>query len=80
MRYNCAIRYDGWKIGKIRQYLDKNNKKDTLIMSYAVKYSSNMYGPFRMLYRQAQNWVLIKILIKWTIEILMKLLRSLFRY
>ena len=35
------------RIEKIRQYLDKNNKKDTLIMSYAVKYSSNMYGPFR---------------------------------
>ena len=35
------------RIEKIRQHLDKNNKKETLIMSYAVKYSSNMYAPFR---------------------------------
>ena len=35
------------RIEKIRNYLDKNNKEETLIMSYAVKYSSNLYGPFR---------------------------------
>ncbi|MFL2889244.1 MAG: porphobilinogen synthase [Pelagibacteraceae bacterium] len=35
------------RIGKIRKILDKNNFKDTKIISYAVKYSSNFYGPFR---------------------------------
>ncbi|MBF95774.1 MAG: Delta-aminolevulinic acid dehydratase [Alphaproteobacteria bacterium MarineAlpha9_Bin4] len=35
------------RVQKIRNYLDKNNKEETLIMSYAVKYSSSMYGPFR---------------------------------
>ena len=35
------------RVEKIRNYLDKNNKEETLIMSYAVKYSSNLYGPFR---------------------------------
>ncbi|MBQ7069108.1 MAG: porphobilinogen synthase [Synergistaceae bacterium] len=32
---------------KIREELDKNNFPDTLIFSYAVKYSSAFYGPFR---------------------------------
>ena len=31
----------------IRQALDKNGFKNTLIMSYAAKYSSAFYGPFR---------------------------------
>ena len=31
----------------IRQELDKNNFKDVSIMSYAVKYASAYYGPFR---------------------------------
>ena len=35
------------RIGKIRKELDKNNFKDTKILSYAVKYASNFYGPFR---------------------------------
>ena len=35
------------RIGKIRKALDKNNFKDTQILSYAVKYASNFYGPFR---------------------------------
>ena len=35
------------RVEKIRNYLDKHNKEETLIMSYAVKYSSNLYGPFR---------------------------------
>ena len=35
------------RVEKIRNYLDKNNKQNTLIMSYAVKYSSNLYAPFR---------------------------------
>ena len=35
------------RIGSIRKVLDKNNLKDTKILSYAVKYASNFYGPFR---------------------------------
>ena len=35
------------RIGLIRKSLDKNKFKDTKILSYAVKYASNFYGPFR---------------------------------
>tara|TARA_B100000963_G_scaffold241419_1_gene211225 strand:- start:2630 stop:3619 length:990 start_codon:yes stop_codon:yes gene_type:complete len=35
------------RIGKIRQSLDKHGFKMTQILSYAVKYASNFYGPFR---------------------------------
>jgi porphobilinogen synthase len=35
------------RIGKIRKFLDKNKYQDVLILSYAVKYASNFYGPFR---------------------------------
>tara|TARA_B100001996_G_scaffold27561_1_gene21156 strand:+ start:34 stop:1023 length:990 start_codon:yes stop_codon:yes gene_type:complete len=35
------------RIGEIRKVLDKNNFEDTKILSYAVKYASNFYGPFR---------------------------------
>ena len=35
------------RIGKIRNALDKKGFKDTHILSYAVKYASNFYGPFR---------------------------------
>ena len=35
------------RIGKIRKALDKENFKNTQILSYAVKYASNFYGPFR---------------------------------
>ena len=35
------------RIGKIRNALDKRGYKDTQIVSYAVKYASNFYGPFR---------------------------------
>ena len=35
------------RIGKIRIALDKKGFKDTHIVSYAVKYASNFYGPFR---------------------------------
>lgn len=33
--------------GAIRSALDENGMTDTLIMSYAVKYASSFYGPFR---------------------------------
>jgi len=35
------------RIGKIRRYLDKYNFQDVQLLSYAVKYASNFYGPFR---------------------------------
>ena len=35
------------RIGKIRKTLDKHNLTETHIVSYAVKYASNFYGPFR---------------------------------
>ena len=35
------------RIGKIRKSLDKNGYKMTLILSYAAKYASSFYGPFR---------------------------------
>ena len=35
------------RIGKIRKALDKKNFKLVQILSYAVKYASNFYGPFR---------------------------------
>ena len=35
------------RVGKIRKYLDKNRYQDVQILSYAVKYASNFYGPFR---------------------------------
>ena len=35
------------RVGKIRKVLDKNNFKDVSILSYAVKFASNYYGPFR---------------------------------
>ena len=35
------------RIGKIRKALDRNGFKMTQILSYAIKYSSSFYGPFR---------------------------------
>ena len=35
------------RIGKIRKALDKNHFELVQILSYAVKYASNFYGPFR---------------------------------
>ena len=35
------------RIGKIRKSLDKHGYQMTQILSYAVKYASNFYGPFR---------------------------------
>jgi len=35
------------RVGIIRKTLDKNNFKNVQILSYAAKYSSNFYGPFR---------------------------------
>ena len=35
------------RVGKIRKFLDKNKYYDVQILSYAIKYASNFYGPFR---------------------------------
>jgi len=35
------------RIGEIRKALDKNSLKEVQILSYAVKYASSFYGPFR---------------------------------
>ena len=35
------------RVGKIRKSLDKKKFHDVQILSYAVKYASNFYGPFR---------------------------------
>jgi len=35
------------RIGEIRKFLDKNGYEMTQILSYAVKYASSFYGPFR---------------------------------
>ena len=35
------------RVGEIRKALDKNNYELVQILSYAVKYASNFYGPFR---------------------------------
>ena len=35
------------RVGEIRKALDKNNFKNVSILSYAVKYASSFYGPFR---------------------------------
>ena len=35
------------RVNRIRNVLDSNNYLDVLILSYAAKYSSGFYGPFR---------------------------------
>ncbi len=35
------------RIGKIREALDRNKFHDVQLLSYAVKFASNFYGPFR---------------------------------
>ena len=35
------------RIGKIRKVLDKNGYQLVQLLSYAVKYASSFYGPFR---------------------------------
>ena len=43
------------RIGKIRKALDKNGLNMVQILSYAVKYASNFYGPFRMVVVSKKN-------------------------
>ena len=43
------------RIGKIREVLEKNNFKDIILLSYAAKYNSSFYGPFRDAVNSASN-------------------------
>ncbi len=43
------------RIGKIRKYLDENGFENVGIISYAAKYASNFYGPFRHAVGSAKN-------------------------
>ena len=43
------------RVGAIRKVLDKKNFKNVQILSYAAKYSSNFYGPFRDAIRSKKN-------------------------
>ena len=44
------------RIQKIRETLEDNNYKNTIIMSYTAKYSSSFYGPFRHAVGSANNF------------------------
>ena len=43
------------RIGLIRDSLEKQNLKDTILLSYAAKYNSKFYGPFRVAVNSASN-------------------------
>lgn len=43
------------RVGAIREALEKNNFQNTVILSYAAKFSSNFYGPFRDAVGSASN-------------------------
>ena len=65
------------RVGAIRKALDKNGYKDLCILSYAVKYASNFYGPFRDAVGSKSNLKKDKKLIKWITEIRLNLLEKL---
>ena len=44
-----------WRIGRIRQALEKNGHVHTKIMAYSAKYASGFYGPFRDAVGSASN-------------------------
>ena len=43
------------RIGLIRNSLEKENFKETILLSYAAKYNSKFYGPFRDAVNSASN-------------------------
>ena len=43
------------RVGAIREALEKNNFQNTVILSYAAKFSSNFYGPFRDAVNSSSN-------------------------
>jgi len=46
-RHHRAFRHDGWRVAAIRRALDEANFINTPILSYAAKFASGFYGPFR---------------------------------
>ena len=64
------------RIGRIRKTLDKNGYQLTQILSYAVKYASSFYGPFRDAVGSKGLLKGSKKIIKWTLEIAMNLSRE----
>ena len=57
------------RIGKIRKILDKNGYELVQILSYAVKYASNFYGPFRNAVGSKSLLKKNKKITKWIIKI-----------
>ena len=43
------------RVGQIREVLERDGQKNTLILSYAAKYASGFYGPFRDAVGSAKN-------------------------
>ena len=43
------------RVGQIREVLERDGQRHTLIMSYAAKYASGFYGPFRDAVGSARN-------------------------
>ena len=43
------------RIGQIREVLERDNLKNTLILSYAAKFASSFYGPFREAVGSSRN-------------------------
>ena len=60
------------RIGEIRKELDKNGFQMTQILSYAVKYASSFYGPFRDAVGSKKSLKVTKKTIKWILKILMR--------
>ena len=54
-RYSCSLRHDGWKNRHIREALEDADYKNTILLSYAAKYNSKFYGPFRDAVSSANN-------------------------
>ena len=65
------------RIGEIRKALDKNNFTEVCILSYAVKYASSFYGPFRDAVGSKTNLKSNKKLTKWILEISLNYLEKL---
>ena len=65
------------RIGKIRKALDKKNYQMVQIISYAVKYASSFYGPFRDAVGSRGLLKGDKKTIKWILEMQMKQLERL---
>ena len=43
------------RIGEVRQALERDNQTNTIVLSYAAKYASSFYGPFRDAVGSAKN-------------------------